>query len=54
VAWQNGSADQYVTWDVDNNGNDRSTTAVLSGASPALEAMESVLHQDLNHDTIIS
>ena len=54
MAWQNGSADQYVSWDVDNNGNDRSTTAVLSGASPALEAMESVLHQDLNHDTIIS
>jgi hypothetical protein len=53
VAWQNGAADQYVIWDVDNNGNDRSVTAVLSGASPALEAMESVLHQDLNHDTII-
>ena len=53
VAWQNGAADQYVIWDVDNNGNERSMTTVLSGTSPALEAMESILHQDLNHDTII-
>ena len=53
VAWQNGTANQYVIWDVDNNGNERSITAVLSGASPALEAMESILHQDLNHDSII-
>ena len=40
VAWQNGAANQYVIWDVDNNGNERSMTAVLSGASPALEALE--------------
>ena len=28
-------------------------TAVLSGASPALEALEPIFHQDLNHDSII-
>ena len=53
VAWQNGTADQYVIWDVDSNGNERSITDAFSGASPALQALESILHQDLNHDTII-
>src|SRR6185436_6309185 len=53
VAWQNGAADQYVIWEVDNNGNERSITSLLAGESPVLQAMESILHQDLNHDTII-
>jgi hypothetical protein len=53
VAWQNSTANQYIIWDVDTNGNERSMTAVLSDTSPALKALESVLHQDLNHDTII-
>ena len=53
VAWQNGAADQYVIWEVDNNGNERSITSLLAGESPVLQARESILHQDLNHDTII-
>ena len=54
VAWQNGSADQYTVWNLDGNGNyTGNATGVVSGASPALEALESILHQDLNHDTII-
>ena len=53
VAWQNGTANQYVIWDVDNNGNWKSQSDLVSGSSPALKAVETILHQDLNHDTII-
>jgi hypothetical protein len=53
VAWKNGAADQYVTWNVDDHGNEKSMTDLLSGASPVLETLESHLHQDLNRDGII-
>ena len=53
VVLQNGTANQYLIWDVDINGNERSSTAVISGDNPTLEALEGVFRQDLNHDSII-
>ena len=53
VVWQNGTANQYMIWDVDSNGNERSSTAVISGDNPTLEALEGIFRQDLNHDSII-
>ena len=53
VAWKAGSADQYIVWNADNNGNERSATAALSGSDHTLKAQEPIIHQDLNHDTII-
>ena len=53
VVWQNGGADQYLVWSTDSNGTWKSQSDPVSGSNPALKAMESILHQDLNHDTII-
>ncbi|MCA1532154.1 M10 family metallopeptidase C-terminal domain-containing protein [Bradyrhizobium sp. NBAIM03] len=55
VVWKNGSADQYVVWSTDSNGNYVSSlTSVVSGTSPTLQSYESVLHQDLNGDGTIA
>jgi hypothetical protein len=53
IVWKNGGADQYVIWNTDGNGTWKSQSDPVSGSNPALKAMESILHQDLNHDTII-
>ncbi|OKO77126.1 hypothetical protein AC630_21495 [Bradyrhizobium sp. AS23.2] len=55
VVWKNGSADQYVVWSTDSNGNYVSSlTPVVSGTSATLESYESIFHQDLNGDGTIS
>jgi serralysin len=53
VVWKNGTADQYKVWTVDNNGNRVSESAVLSGASFALQSLETTFGQDLNNDATI-
>jgi endoglucanase len=51
VAWQNGSADQYIVWNTDSSGNYHSSiTGVVSGSDYALQSLETGFHQDLNHD----
>ena len=53
IVWKNGSADQYVVWTTDSNGNFLSQGAVLSGTSLALESLEPTFGQDLNGDSAI-
>jgi serralysin len=54
VAWKAGSADQYLVWNIDGNGNYVSSVGgVMSGNSLALEALEPSFHQDLNSDGTI-
>ena len=52
VAWKNGSADQYIVWNLDSNGNYASNaTGPVSGAgSRTAESLETVFQQDLNAD----
>ena len=51
VAWKDAGADQYTVWNTDNNGNYVSNMAgVVSGASYALQSLETSFHQDLNGD----
>ena len=48
VAWKFVGADAYTVWSTDSNGNYLSNlTSVVSGNSPALEALELSFHQDL-------
>ena len=55
VAWKNGSADQYIVWATDSNGNLTSfLSGVVSGASTTLQNFEASFHQDLNGDGVIS
>ena len=49
-----GSADQYLVWNIDGNGNYISNTAAVSGSSPSLTALEQSFHQDLNGDGTLS
>ena len=54
VAWKNTAAGQYTVWATDRNGNyTRSLTGAVAGTSYALESLESVFKQDLNHDGVI-
>jgi hypothetical protein len=53
VAWQFGTADQYIAWTADSSGQWLSQGTVLSGASVALESLEPSFHQDLNGDGTI-
>ena len=50
VAWKNGSADQYIVWTTDTNGNWLSQGAVLSAASFALQSLETTFSQNFNGD----
>ena len=50
VVWKNGSADQYLVWTTDGNGNFLSQGAVLSGTSLALESLETTFNQNFNGD----
>ena len=51
VAWKNGTADQYIVWNTDSNGNYASNaTGVVSGADYALQSLETTFQQDLNGD----
>ena len=51
VAWKLAGADQYTVWNTDSSGNYISDTiGVVSGASYALQSLETSFHQDLNGD----
>jgi hypothetical protein len=51
VAWKLPGADEYSIWVTDNNGNYLSNTLTrVSGASAALQSIETSFHQDLNGD----
>ena len=47
-------ADQYILWNIDSSGHWLSQSAVLSGASPAVQSLEPSFHQDLNGDGSIA
>jgi hypothetical protein len=54
VAFKIPGADQYTVWTADSSGNYVSgLLGVVSGANTALESLELVFHQDLNHDGLI-
>ena len=54
IAWKNTSTGQYTVWSTDSNGNyTRSLTGAVAGTSYALESLEPVFKQDLNHDGVI-
>ena len=51
VVWKNGSADQYIVWNVDSNGNCISyATGVMSGSEYAFQSLETAFQQDFNAD----
>ena len=50
VAWQFGTADQYIVWTLDSSGNFLSQGAVTSGNSLALQSLEASFQQNLNND----
>jgi serralysin len=52
VALKNAGTNQFSIWNTDSSANFLSYT-VYSGASTALEALESSFHQDLNGDGVI-
>jgi hypothetical protein len=58
VAWKITGTDIYSVWSTDNNGNFitnnvSNVNGAVSGASTALEAIETTFHQDLNGDGVI-
>ncbi|WP_256808960.1 M10 family metallopeptidase C-terminal domain-containing protein [Bradyrhizobium sp. Bra64] len=55
VALHLPGADQYTVWNTDTNGNVNANAVggVVSGASSALESLETSFHQDLNGDGTI-
>ena len=53
VAWKIAGADQYTVWNTDSSGNYISSIGVVSGASTALQSLETSFHQDLNGDGVI-
>jgi serralysin len=54
VVMKNGSADSYVVWVTDNNGNYLTNGAPASGSSPTITSLEDKFQQDLNGDGVIS
>ena len=49
VVWKNGSADQYVVWNLDSNGNYSSdATGRVAGSANALQSLEAIFQQDFN------
>jgi hypothetical protein len=53
MAWKNGGLDQYLSWSVDSGGNFISQTPVVPGSSWYTQNFETVMHQDLNGDTVL-
>ena len=53
VAFKDGSADQYIVWDLDSSGNYATGVGQYSGTDPAFEALETSFYQDLNGDGVI-
>ena len=51
VVFRNGTADQYIVWSTDNNGNyTASLTGVVTAESAELENFEPIFQQDFNGD----
>ena len=51
VAWKNGSADQYIVWNLDSNGNYASNaTGQISSSDAGFTSWETAFQQDLNGD----
>jgi hypothetical protein len=50
IAWKNGSADQYIGWTLDANGNWLSAGSVITGSSWHLQNFETTVGRDLNGD----
>ena len=51
LVWRYGSADQYIVWNLDSNGNYASNaTGPVSGADYAFQSLETTFQQDLNGD----
>ena len=49
LAWKFGAADQYVVWNLDNDGNFiGDVTGVVSGTNMSLQVLEPSFQQDLN------
>ncbi|CCE01302.1 conserved hypothetical protein [Bradyrhizobium sp. STM 3809] len=54
IAWKMAGADLYTVWNTDSSGNyTGNAIGAVNGASSALEALETNLHQDLNGDGTI-
>ncbi|WP_083519337.1 matrixin family metalloprotease, partial [Bradyrhizobium jicamae] len=53
VVLKNGTADSYIIWSVDSNGNYITNTAPASGASTGIVSLETSFQQDLNGDGTI-
>jgi len=54
VAFKNGSADQYVVWNLDGNGNYTSNaTPAVAGSDARLQALETTFQQDLNGSGLV-
>ena len=52
VAWRFGSADQFLVWNVDSNGNFTSNaTSIVPGAAMSIQMAEPTFQQDLNGDS---
>jgi hypothetical protein len=50
VVWKYANNDQYSVWETDSNANYVSSNGTNSGASSAVESLESKFQQDLNGD----
>jgi Tryptophan-rich Synechocystis species C-terminal domain len=53
LVFKNGNADQYVMWTTDSDGNYLSASAVMTGASAALKALEISFGQDFNSNGVV-
>ncbi|MBR1249457.1 M10 family metallopeptidase C-terminal domain-containing protein [Bradyrhizobium sp. AUGA SZCCT0169] len=53
VVLKNGTADSYIVWSVDSNGNYLTNTAPASGTSSGIVSLEMSFQQDLNGDGTI-
>jgi serralysin len=54
AAFKNGSADQYVVWNLDGNGNyTGNATGAVAGSDATLRALETTFQQDLNGSGLV-
>ena len=50
---KNGTADGYIIWSLDSNGNYITNTSAASGSSSGIVSLETSFQQDLNDDGVI-
>src|SRR5262245_31645413 len=53
VVWKNTATNQFIVWNVSDNGNYLGQSAPMSGTSLALESLETSFSHDLNGDGTI-